>query len=184
MKLSLSKPMLIGAIVFAALLGVAAIGRLAPHAPNFAPMLGVALFAGFFFRRWWVALLAPMVAMAATDAVIGFYDWRILAVVYAAIAGAVGMRYFLRKRFTALRLASCTLTASIAFFGLTNLAVWAFSGMYAPTLEGLGACFAAAIPFFKYGFAGDIFYTTGLFGTWALAQAVATRRARSLAPAA
>lgn len=184
MKFSASRPVVIGSLVFLALLALAAMGRFIEHAPNFAPMIGVALFAGFFFRRWWVGLLAPMTAMAATDAVIGFYDWRMMAVVYAAIALAVAARVVLRKRFTALRLASCTLAASIGFFVLTNMGVWLFSGMYPQTLEGLGACFAAAVPFFKYGFAGDVVYTTGLFGSWALIRMLAARRAAVLAPAA
>ena len=52
------------------------------------------------------------------------------------------------------------------FFAVTNLAVWAFSGMYANDLAGLARCFVAALPFLQNSMMGDVFWATILFGGW------------------
>jgi hypothetical protein len=36
--------------------------------------------------------------------------------------------------------------------------------MYPKTLSGLMTCYAAAVPFFRRGIAGDMFFTAVLFG--------------------
>jgi hypothetical protein len=54
----------------------------------------------------------------------------------------------------------------LLFFATTNFAVWAFSGMYAPDLHGLVHCYVAALPFLWNTVAGDMLWTTLLFGTW------------------
>jgi hypothetical protein len=48
--------------------------------------------------------------------------------------------------------------------------MWCFSGFYPHTLAGLEACYIAAVPFFQNSLAGDLFYTTLLFGGFALAE--------------
>ena len=92
-------------LVFVAL---AVVARLVPHPPNFTPVASVALFAGFYFRRRAVAVCVPIVAMLASDAIIGTYDYRVTAVVYAAIALPVFLRSVLRGRYFLPRLAACT----------------------------------------------------------------------------
>lgn len=58
--------------------------------------------------------------------------------------------------------------ASASFFVATNLQVWLASGMYPLTLEGLATCFGLALPFFQNQLVGVAFYSTLLFGGWAL----------------
>ena len=48
--------------------------------------------------------------------------------------------------------------ASVLFFTLTNFAVW-LSGYYGLTLQGLIACYIAAIPFFTNTLASTLIYT-------------------------
>ncbi len=54
--------------------------------PNFAPIAALALFAGYLFADRRLALWVPLGAMVASDWVIGGYDWRLMAVVYASLA--------------------------------------------------------------------------------------------------
>jgi hypothetical protein len=42
-----------------------------------------------------------------------------------------------------------SLLASVSFFVASNFTVWAEWGMYPKTLSGLGACYIAALPFFR-----------------------------------
>ena len=63
-----------------------------------------------------------------------------------------------------------TLAGSVLFFVWTNFGVWAFWNLYPHTLEGLVACYTAAIPFFRNTLLGDVVYSTALFGGFALAE--------------
>ena len=69
--------------------------------------------------------------------------------------------------------AGCTgsgsaLLSSVVFFLVTNFAHWLFMEMYPQTLAGLLTGYAAALPFFKYQLAGDLFWSAMLFGGYAL----------------
>jgi len=159
-------------VLFLIGLGVAA--RLLPHALNFSPIVASALFAGVMLHRRSLALLVPLGAMLLSDLVIGFDDWRIMGVVYGAMAlpAVVGM---LARRYRPSRMVvPAVLSCSLLFFATTNFAVWAFGGLYSLDLAGLTACYVAALPFLKYTVAGDLFWAAALFGgAWLLQRASA-----------
>ncbi|MDO8509723.1 MAG: hypothetical protein Q7S24_01115, partial [bacterium] len=54
-------------------------------------------------------------------------------------------------------------------FITTNAAVWAWSGMYAPTASGLWLSYYNALPFWRNMLVGDLFYTAVLVGGYELA---------------
>jgi hypothetical protein len=60
-----------------------------------------------------------------------------------------------------------TLAASLQFYLITNFGVWA-AGAYARDLSGLGASYIAGLPFLSWTVLGDLFYTAGFFGIYAL----------------
>jgi hypothetical protein len=167
----------IGAVVLTL---VCVVGRLMPHAPNFTPMAAVALFGGMFFVRARVAACVSIAAMLASDAVIGFYDPRLMAVVYATLLFPICLRRFLRGRWSAVPVGLCSASGSIVFFVVTNFAVWLFGLDYAPTLGGLVRCYTAGLAFFQYTICGDLCWSAVLFGGYALARAMA-HNGRSLA---
>ena len=45
--------------------------------------------------------------------------------------------------------------------------------MYPKNLSGLMTCYAAGLPFFRRGFAGDMLFTAAMFGLPAIAALVA-----------
>jgi hypothetical protein len=67
-----------------------------------------------------------------------------------------------------LRIAAAALASSVGFFLISNFAVWASWTMYPKTLAGLGACYVAAIPFYRMSFASDVVFTAAFFGLTAL----------------
>ena len=67
------------------LIGFDVAARLLWHVPNVSPVAASALFAGMMLRRRSLALVVPLAALLIGDAVLGFYDWRVMAVVYAAL---------------------------------------------------------------------------------------------------
>jgi len=157
--------------VAAVLLTLGIVGRLLPHPPNVTPIAACALFAGFFFARAAWAVLIPLAALVVSDFVLGSYGLPIMLAVYAALTLPVVLRVFLNGRPSAVRIGLCSLSMSAFFFLSTNLAVWAFSGMYVKTLSGLGQCFAAAIPFFRYTVLGDLCWSGAIFGAYAIVMA-------------
>lgn len=154
---------------------VAAALRLVPHPPNFSPIAAMALFgAAAFDRKMW-AIVLPLAAMLLSDLVLGFHDQ--MAAVYGSIIliEMLGL-WALRSNRSVLRVGMAAVSGSLIFFFVTNLSVWAFSGMYARTGAGLVTCFAAALPFLQNSLAGDLVFTGLLFGAWALMERSLAKR--------
>jgi hypothetical protein len=55
----------------------------------------------------------------------------------------------LHARTTFVRVAAGVVLGPTSFFVVSNYAVWAGGNMYPRTLAGLGACYAAAVPFYR-----------------------------------
>ena len=155
------------------LIGFDVAARLLLHVPNVSPVAASALFAGMMLRRRWLALVVPLAAMLIGDAFAGLHDWRVMAVVYAALAlpAVAGM---LARR-TVPIVVPTVMACSLIFFTVTNFAVWAFSGMYGADWTGLMQCYAAGLPFLKYTVAGDLFWAAVLFGGAFLVQRLTAR---------
>jgi len=153
---------LLSAIVMAAAL------RLVPHPPNFTPIGAMALFSGAYLGRRALAFVAPLGALLLSDLVLGFYHGQVTVYFSVALIVMLGMVALSRK--SPIRIGAAALASSIMFFAITNLGMWAFSGIYPRTPVGLEACFVAAIPFFQNTVAGDLFYATILFGGLRIAE--------------
>lgn len=160
----------LGFVVITAIVLALAFSRLFPHPFNFSPVAALALFGGARYKSRVAAYMIPLAAVWSSDLVLNYaYYGRFVAfydgafVTYAAFAlivllGSRALRYF-----SARKLLFTSLAASVVFFVVSNLGVWAFSGMYALTPSGLGACFAAAIPFFRNTLSGDLVYSFVIF---------------------
>lgn len=167
--------------------------------PNFAPVAALALFAGYYFRSWKTALSVPLAVMLLSDLVIGGYDWRMMSIVYAALAAPVAWRWLLRRHLqlqkgelgsslaTTGLLCGCGLVSSILFFLTTNFACWLTMDMYELSWSGLVHCYAQALPFFRYTLSGDVCFAVLLFGSYSTSVYLGWARgpaAERLAPAA
>lgn len=158
------------------LIVLAAASRVIPHPANVTPILAMALFAGAAFggktsqsaksSQKWFAVLLPLAAMFLSDLVIGAHN-QIISV-YGSIILITVLGFALSQKQTVARVAGLTLLSSLLFFVVTNFAVWLTSGMYAPTTTGLIQCYTLALPFFRNGLLGDLFFSGVLFGAWAL----------------
>jgi ABC-type proline/glycine betaine transport system permease subunit len=130
--------------VLIAMILTAALSRLVPHPPNFAPIGALALFGGAQFADKRAAFLVPLAAMLLSDLVIGLYshmEW-----VYGSFALITCMGLWLRAHRTAWSIAGTSLTASTLFFLVTNLGVWANSTTtYAKGIAGLVACYCLVL---------------------------------------
>jgi hypothetical protein len=158
-------------LVFLALVAIGVAGRWGQPDWCFTPTAAVGIFAGFYFRHIGTALLVPLAVLGITDLALPSYDSRgVMLAVHVALALAIFFGRALRSPSgplaTAAKLGLCGLAPATLFFLISNWAVWQFQSDYAPTLTGLTACYAAAVPFYRAMLAGDIFYVTILLGCY------------------
>ena len=152
--------------------------RLLPHAPNFTPIGAMALFAGSEIKDLRLAILVTLSSMLISDLIIGA-DITSVAVYLALTISVLIGRYFKSSssfRSGLLSAAAC----AVIFFGVTNFAVWGWSGMYPRTLSGLQECFLLAIPFFRNTLVSDLLYLGALSSVCYLGRLGSLSRPRFL----
>jgi hypothetical protein len=135
---------------------------------NFTAVGAIALFSGYYFKDKKIAFIVPMAIMLLSDWKLGFYDWKLLASVYAAFALVVLLGIIIKNKkwFWVLPM---SIMGTISFFLITNGAVWLFAEWYPHTFAGLMLCYAEGIPFVKNAFLGDLTYTFAFFSIAQLA---------------
>ena len=139
--------------------------RLVPHPWNFTPIMAIGLFAGSQSKRTGTGVFATLLALALSDAVLGFYPgfWY----VYGAALIPVLLGRLIRNREGAGAIAAAAVASSFSFFLITNFMVWA-KNLYPHTTAGLSACYLAGIPFYRNQVLGDAVYTVAIFGGYAI----------------
>jgi hypothetical protein len=147
-----------------------------PHPWGFTPVAAALLYFGArgSRRQLWV----PFFLMAASDIILTkyVYSYPLNAdqlVVWAWYAAILFLGTRLRENSNWLRIGSAAIASSVSFFLISNFAVWASGTMYPKTMSGLMTCYAAGIPFFRRGVAGDLLFTAVMFGLPAVAAAIA-----------
>ena len=129
---------------------VAIVSRLIPHPPNFTPVTAVALFSIINFKNKYIGVSIPIICLFVSDLILGISLINLF--VYFSFILISGIGYLFGK----INIKSVILS-SIVFFLFTNFGVWLIG--YPKTFEGLITCYIAAIPFFGYTLAGDLFYS-------------------------
>jgi hypothetical protein len=145
---------------------IAAALRFLPHPFHFTPVGASLLFFGAYRpkREMWI----PVAVLAGSDLLLNRFVYNIplhadQIVVWAWYAGAIAIGMLLRKQLSAPRVAGASLGASISFYLVSNFAVWATYEMYPKTWQGLVACYAAAVPFFRNTVVADMLFSAVLF---------------------
>lgn len=153
-------------ILISAVIGLIALGvlaRIVPHLPNAAPITAIALVGSLYLGKRWSVVL-PLVVLFVSDLHLGFYDWRIMASVYASFA-LIGMLTWLCRTYQNSASTMAVIIGSpLLFFLITNAAVWLFSPWYAKDLSGLLYSYELGLPFLRNMAVGDVFYIILLVG--------------------
>ncbi len=150
---------------------------------NFTAVGALGLFAGARLSSW-KAFLVPLGVMLVSDLLLirplarvgeDAFTWT-TPVLYLSLTLNVAIGRMLRSKSWPVWTVPSALLMTAQFFVASNLAEWAFGGLYARTFAGLGECFVAAVPFFRGTLIGDLVYSVLFFGLFAAAQAVAQRQ--------
>lgn len=150
-----------GEAVFAGLM------RILPHPANFTPAGGLAVYSGARLSGW-RAFATPLLMMIITGLILaymrGYSFWTLTTLcVMISFCVYILLGRLVRDSENPLAIGGVVLAGSVQFFILTNLAVWAFGGLYPLTGAGLATCFTLALPFFGFTLLGDLFYSALLF---------------------
>ena len=135
--------------------------RLIVHAPNFTPVIALALFGGVYLTRR-QALWVPMALMALTDLFLGFH--AVIPFTWGSMLLISGIGFWVRGRKNAATILGASLFSAILFFAMTNFGAWLT--MYPHTAQGLSQCYIAAILFFRNTLASTLVYSVVLFGLY------------------
>jgi hypothetical protein len=149
-----------------------AVSRLTPHPWNATPMGAIALFAGAYLSRTWLALLTPLAALLISDTILevtgtkpgnGFYGREQLLVYLGfAVVALFGVLIYYRRRPLPIFLAATG--SALAFFLITNFGSWLADPIYPRNLAGLMAAYAAGLPFLRNMLLSDLIYVPLIFG--------------------
>ncbi|MEW5894661.1 MAG: DUF6580 family putative transport protein [Candidatus Omnitrophota bacterium] len=146
-----------------ALLVLGILSRFFIHAPNYTPVIALALFGGMYLRKE-ESLWMPLALMAISDLVLGLHQVMVFTWGSVLLISLLGM--WQKEKKGVLPLAAKSLAAPVLFFILTNFGCWLV--MYPLTFEGFIRCYVAAIPFFRNTLASTIIYSLVLFGAYEL----------------
>jgi hypothetical protein len=167
-------------LVFVLLVAIGVAGRWGQPQWCFTPTAAAALFAGYYYSRLNAALLVPLAILGISDLALPAYDSRlVMLATYAVMMIPAWLGRMMgeesRGARSAWRWAVVGVVPATLFFLVTNFAVWAFQSDYEPTLAGLAQCYWAAVPFYRWMLAGDVFYLVVLLGCLALSGVEVSR---------
>jgi len=167
----MKKNHIILALILFAIATRIALPPLFTHLPNFSPIDATALFCGAYFRRYFIAVLVTLASVWIGDLFINkimtqqwvlFYEgsyWQ-----YGCYALITLIGYAINHKPLSIFFAS--MSASLLFFIISNFGVWFSGTLYPHTIDGLVACYIAALPFLKYTLCSDLLFVGLLFGAF------------------
>ena len=139
----------------------------------------------FGARRPLREMAVPVLALMGTDFYLTtfayHYPWHTSSylITWAWYAAVVVLgRILLKRQVTVTRVLAGPVLASTSFFMVSNYAVWAGGIMYPHTMAGLGACYVAALPFYRNDLLSTTLVTVVAFGAPVLVRDWSSRRAR------
>jgi len=148
--------------------------RLLPHPPNFTSLNAIALFGAIYFQSRWISLAMVFSTLLISDLFIGFHSTMPFVYLSFGLIISLGYHFKNSKFLTTAPLTS--LYASLLFFFVSNFGVWLTGSLYPKTINGLGLCYLAAIPFLTNQIAGDLVYLSILFGYVYLVEKLAIKQ--------
>tara|TARA_Y100001970_G_scaffold185591_1_gene225724 strand:- start:15477 stop:15974 length:498 start_codon:yes stop_codon:yes gene_type:complete len=142
------------------LIVIGVVSRFIDHAPNFTPILSIAIMSSLYIKNRFIVLV-PLSIMLLSDLYIG--NHIIAPWVYSSILVICVISFFAKNNIK--NVLSYSLIGSIIFFIVTNFGVW-ISGGYSYSLEGLLSCYIAAIPFFRNTLISTFLFSLSIFAVY------------------
>ena len=139
---------------------LAAFSRLAPHPPNFTPILSIALFAGYSFKNNY-AFMVPLSIMLVSDYLIGSFEMALWVYPSLLLIFFIGNYFIKKNNYRNIFLSS--VLSSLIFFIITNFGSWYGNPFYVQNFSGLMSSYIAGIPFYKNTLISTLLYSSFLY---------------------
>ena len=153
-------------ILCSLLIVMGVMSRFIDHAPNFTPILSIAIMCSLYIKNRFIVLV-PISIMLLSDLYIG--NHIIAPWVYFSILAICIVSFFAKNNIRSVLLYS--LINSILFFVVTNFGVWV-SGGYYYSAEGLISCYIAALPFFRNTLISTFLFSLSIFALYNLVESI------------
>jgi hypothetical protein len=150
-------------ILVVAILLIGILARFIPHAPNFTPVLALALFGGVYLKRSY-AVIVPLALMMATDLFLGLHPMIAFTWGSVLVISWIGLK--VRESMNVKTVLLGSVASAVLFFVVTNFGVWLVH--YPRTWEGFVSCYTLAVPFFRGTLVSTLLYAVMLFGGYEL----------------
>ena len=141
--------------------------RIIPHPSNFTPILAVGIFAGFYFKQFYLSFFVVIFSMFVGDLFLGFHDTMLFTYFSLGIVVLIGMYI---KNLNLKETLVSSILSSVCFFLITNFGAWITLEMYEKSFSGLLQSYVMAIPFFHNTLISTIIYLTVLKFLYDLAK--------------
>lgn len=167
----------------------AALLRLFPHVPNFAPVGAMALFGGAYLGKKYAFGIVLLTLLISDYLLLYIHPFssqlftfsRIYPLtalihsttiyVYGSFLLNVGIGMWLKKHLSSENILLASISSSLLFFFITNFGVWA-SGSYVRNITGLWESYIMGLPFLRATVFGDLFYNGLFFSSYYVATKV------------
>ena len=127
--------------------------RLIPHPPNFTSVIALSFYIPAAFGLRFIPIV--IISLLFTDLIIGLHSTLLFTHGSVVLIGLIS-RYF--NKSLLFRIFG-TLTGAVIFYLVTNFGVW-INGSYSYDLNGLGTCYALALPFFGNTILSSLIYSS------------------------
>ena len=150
------------------LIVLGALSRVIDHAPNFTPVIAIAIMSGLFIKNKYIMMI-PLSIMLLSDLFIDSYPLGLAFWVYLPIIFVCYSAYLSKSNGS--NIVKFSFFGPIVFFIVSNFGVW-FMGGYPKNLEGLVTCYTMAIPFFKNTLSSTIIFNAMVVAIYLSAKAL------------
>jgi hypothetical protein len=165
MKYILTPRFIVLSLLVIAAASTRALPYLFPHMWNFTAIGALAIFAGAQFNNRNLAFIMPLAAMAVSDIFIG--DGFSL-LVYGGFTAMVACGFLIRNKLNVINVVLASFISASVFYLITNFALFYPATMYPHNVSGILTSYAAALPFFRNMFIGNLIFSAILFSSFYL----------------
>ena len=145
------------------LIAIALFSRIIPHAPNFTPLISIALVSALLFKEKKYIFIS-LLGLLLSDVLLDYYHYSgylftpLFFFTYISLGLVFLFSYKFNNSLTLKSIVLHSLSGAIIFFLASNFGVWLLGG-YTYSFGGLISCYTMGIPFFKNTLSSTLLYS-------------------------
>ena len=137
------------------------ISRMISDIPNFTATIALIIFTGYLIRDKFLGVFIILLSQIISDLYIGIYSSMFF--VYGAYVVIALLTPVIMNKLSFKSILISSLIAPTIFYIISNFGVWIIGHGYPLNLDGLIACYVAAIPFFDETLLSTVIFSITIF---------------------